>query len=582
MSAPKLALWEDFVWNLEEEACVEHPSACEAKKLLDVRAQDACARIENSYGRECFLGAIGRALKGKSEEFPAPTKKLAAIRWPLVVSTNYDDLYYGACRDACRARNAADSEQALRDRMDVQVIGRSVQDCKRVLSALHGPFDRQYIWHVQGFLGGQFGDGIEKTVDGLEALQDQLVVGHAEYRRVANASPPHFRRCFGEMFGTRSFLFLGSGLSEEYFLNLFGEVLDLRGPSITPHFAFTKKGEVDAHFLADQMNITVCEYDEHNQLADWLTCLRHEIESPQIRNTRWSFATRATPPCQNDLEITIDDVFLEPCANEAIALITRRDKVSGRPILTGEQANLDHEYPVLEYIGKAKDDKDKHVVRYGDRNIYAFTARCKGDEDESDDSAVAEAVCELLEEIASHRNEGQEDRQSVHVQWSSSGGTVPRVFGFMEVVRAFGQWRREHPCSKVRLILHIDSDLAFNLTSGRIDVQELLSSEFIRFWAVVVLDREGDRDREPTRRILYYRPDTKFVEVLEELGVPYVQGASEWSVSVFPCPRPAPVKELTWQLQDRTLLGIGVVFGSMLVLECHGAAQCSAKAAAAS
>jgi hypothetical protein len=571
MSAPRLALWEQFAWNLEEWAGVEHPTVGECKKLLDVRAQRACAKIENSYGRKCLLDAIGCALKGKSEEIPAQTISLAAVRWPLVVSTNYDDLFYGACRDACRTRHSSDSEQSHRDRMDVQAIGRSVQHCKLVLSALHGPFDRQYIWHVQGFLGGQFGRGIEKTVVGLEALQDQLVIGHAEYRRVANASPPHFRRCFGEMFGTRSFLFLGSGLSEEYFLNLFGEVLDLRGPSITPHFAFTKKGEVDSHFLADQMNITVCEYDEHDQLTDWLTCLGREIESPQIRSTRWSFAIRTAQPSQNDLEITTDDVSLSPRANEAIALIAPRDAASNRPILRGAPVILDR--ADLRYIGRAKDDKDKHVVQYGHESFYAVTARCTGREH---DDAVAEMMSDLLPEVDGHNDAPQ----AVHVQWSSSGGTVPRVFALMEIVRAFGQWRRHNPDSKLRLILHIDSDLAFNLTSGRIDVQELLSSEFIRFWSVVMLDREGDRDREPTRRILYYRPDTKFVEVLKELGVPYERGSSEWSVSVFPCPRPTPEKELTWQLQDRTLLSIGVVFGSMLVLECCHSARCFESAAA--
>jgi len=220
----------------------------------------------------------------------------------------------------------------------------------------------------------------------------------------------------------------------------------------------------------------------------------------------------------------------------------------------------------------------KHVVQYGNENLYAVTARSRGDED---DAAVAEAMGELLDEVDSHRPEGQQDRLSVHMQWSQSGGTVPLVFGFMEGVRAFGEWRRRNPNSNPRLILHIESDLAFNLTSQRIDVQELLSSEFIRFWAVVL----SDRNQEPIRRILHYRTESKLKEVLEDLGVPFEEEAAEWLVSVSPSPRADPVATEqmdTWRLRDRTLLSIGVVFGSNLMLEWCGAQKCFKRAAAAS
>ena len=112
------------------------------------------------------------------------------------------------------------------------------------------------------------------------------MIGHAEYRRVTNRSP-EFRRCFAEVFNSRSFLFLGSSLQEDYFLNLFGEVLDLCGPSAVPHFAFTQEGQVDASFLADQMNITVCEFPQGQwqDLPKWLSRLKQEIDNPRARST---------------------------------------------------------------------------------------------------------------------------------------------------------------------------------------------------------------------------------------------------------------------------------------------------------
>ena len=554
MSVKKLALWQDFVRKLEDEAGVTAASdEPEREKHLEVRAQRACEKIRNSYGRKCFQSSIGRALRGTSQELPPQTAKLASIRWPLVVSTNYDDLYFGSCLLQC-----SEGGKAPRRDMDVQVLGRSPKDCKMVLAALHGPFDRQYIWHVQGFLGGQFGGGIEESVADLEALRDQLVVGHAQYRLVTNASP-HFRRCFGEMFSSRSFLFLGSSLSEEYFLNLFGEVLELRGPSSVPHFAFVRKGSVDAHFLADQMNITVCEFDKYEDLAGWLERLKTEIDCPQSKNTSWSFATRSTTETQGDLEVLRADVSINANPHEAIAFAVRRDPVTNLPILPSGFAFNDFEHLSPRKI-------KYHIFQYGDKELYAVTARCT---DQDDDSAVADAVRELLDAVVRPSKENYERPQTVHLQLSPTAGTVPPVFAFMECVRAFGEWKQRQPGSQLRLILHVQFDVAFNLTSNRISVQELLSSELIRFWAVVV----ADRDREPTRRILHYKKDTKLQEILDELDVPSVQDAVEWTVSTCPSPRRDQFSEPTWLLRDRTLQSIGVVFGSILTLE-RGDAEC--------
>ena len=547
MSVPKLVLWENFVRNLENEAGLKKKRG----KHLEERAQRASVKIRNSRGRSCFLESIAKALLGTSPDFPPQTTKLASIRWPLVVSTNYDDLYFGSCL----RRLSSDSGQPPHKDRDVQVLGRSPGDCKRLLSALHGPFDRQYIWHVQGFLGGQFGEGIEEFENGLDALRDQLVVGHARYRLVTNASP-HFRRCFGEMFSSCSFLFLGSNLSEQYFLNLFGEVQELLGPSSVPHFAFVKRKSVDAHFLADQMNITVCEFDEYNELEGWLEHLKREIECPRSQNTSWSFAIRSMAETQSDLEITRRNVSVADSPNAAIALVARRDKDTDRPILPPEFASLVPKSLCPHKICN-------HVCQYGNEDLYAVTARCT---DTEDDTAVAEAVKELLDEVNRPRQDGGESRKSVHLQLSPTGGTVPPVFAFMECVRAFGEWRRKEPKSQLQLILHIQSEVALNLTSDRINVQELLSSELIRFWTVVV----AGGSQEPTRRILYYKKDTKLRVVLDDLDVPSGQGVAEWKVSICPSSQRDQPEQSTWSLRNRTLESIGVVFGSVLTIECFG------------
>ena len=94
----------------------------------------------------------------------------------------------------------------------------------------------EVVWALQGFLGPR--KNIADQLRGLTELKSEIVVGHAEYRRTTNREP-HFRRCFAEVFRNSSFLFLGAGLAEPYFLNLFDEIIELPAPRtilISPSF----------------------------------------------------------------------------------------------------------------------------------------------------------------------------------------------------------------------------------------------------------------------------------------------------------------------------------------------------------
>lgn len=144
MGRNKLAGWEGFVRNLEIGARLplsdEHP---------EIRAQRAVAKIRNSKNENGLLDFVRRALQGEKFDdpwIPAQTSALAAIYWPLTVSTNYDDLFINACRKSSEITP------------EPTVLGRSARDCKRVMSALVIPFDREIIWHIQGFLGGFAGE----------------------------------------------------------------------------------------------------------------------------------------------------------------------------------------------------------------------------------------------------------------------------------------------------------------------------------------------------------------------------------------------------------------------------------------
>jgi hypothetical protein len=541
MSAPRLTLWKDFVKKLEDYAKL--PAATGTP---DARAQRACRMIQNRYGRHKFLDDLRNALATTCLEIPKNTLSLAQIRWPLVVSTNYDDLFFYACR--CRRPLSGEEEP---EEMRVEILGRSSKDCKLVVSSLTGPFDRQYIWHVQGFLGGQTtGANLEGDVPNLRSLQDQLVIGHDEYRRVTNRAP-QFRRCFAEVFNTRSFLFLGSSLKEDYFLNLFGEVLDLCGPSAVPHFAFTEAGQVDPGFLADQMNIAVCEFPkgDFEKLPKWIDRLKDEIEKPKARSIGWSFAGPSSGD-EPELEVRRDRAPASSFNGEVVAFVACRDS-SGIPIPSGDFAYLQGEPPSR---------LTHHIFWYPDRRIYVATARCANDDD---DSAVYAASSALLDAVANS------DRgvTTVHLKLPATGGTVPPIYAFMEVVRTFAKWRRDRERNhkpRIRLVLHIESDVELMLTSGRVDIRELLSSELVRFWAVVI----ASKNQEPIRRSLQCCADKKLGEVLDELDIPL--NTTEWFVSVCPSARkesPAATGRPIRDVSHLSLTEAGVVFGSVLILE---------------
>jgi len=543
MSRPMLTLWDEFIKKLEAMA----DSQLDTTLLSpDARAQQACTIIRNREGRCGFLEAVRKALETCITEVPQNTLSLAQIRWPLVISTNYDDLFFYSCR--CSRPLKGDEEWS--NDLDVQILGRSARDCKLVISSLTGPFDRQYIWHVQGFLGGQFpGQEPKNDIPNIDELRDELVIGHSEYRRVTNRAP-EFRRCFTEVFNTRSFLFLGSSLQEKYFLDLFGEILDLCGPSAVPHFAFAEKGRVNPGFLGDQMNITVCEFPEGKwwHIPYWLDCLSKEIDKPKARSTSWSYAIEPSTKAGAELQI---ERGLAPTLSvgEVIGFVTGRDE-NDQPKLPPRFADLAGERHFKV--------EGEHVWYYPDRHLYAVTARCRQDED---DSAVQNALHDLLRSVT----QTEPNTMTVHFELSATGGTVPPVYAFIEVVRAFGEWRAQKQNAPFRLVLYIQSDVELCLTSGRIHIPELLASRLIRFWVVI-----SNEIQEPVRRAMHYSPDTQVKVVLKDVGVPL---DSSWTVSVCPSPRKKGSQGTTSERNTRevgelTIVGMGIAFGSVLILEC--------------
>ena len=143
MSRPLCADWATMITQLEEAAGCTEP-----EKLTPDTPRDELVRRANKAVRTLkrrkpgtFAKDVSAAILSAgaaSRPLPASTVALARMSWPLVLTTNYDACYAAAYL-------AAEPEREL------AVVGRSAEDCQRVLNSLTTP-GRSLLWALQGYL----------------------------------------------------------------------------------------------------------------------------------------------------------------------------------------------------------------------------------------------------------------------------------------------------------------------------------------------------------------------------------------------------------------------------------------------
>src|SRR4030095_12466850 len=117
MSVPVCANWEGFVKQLEVRAHIKSPQVTDASRLIQ-RAQYAVQRLRREGTN--FSRAVRDAVYLKPETADRThADALARLHWPLVCSTNYDDVYINAV-------------EAVRKRRP-RVLGRSEIGCRQLL-----------------------------------------------------------------------------------------------------------------------------------------------------------------------------------------------------------------------------------------------------------------------------------------------------------------------------------------------------------------------------------------------------------------------------------------------------------------
>lgn len=506
VSIPACTDWAGFVQKLEELADIDQESSTgrpSPTRLIE-RAATAMHALRRQ-GEPSISEAIRAAVyKTPSPRIPASTRALAKIEWPMVCTTNYDELYVAALHHAweeCQAQ-----ERPIHDRKRIEVLGRSEVDCRSILHQLAFP-TRRVLWALQGFLRPT--EDIRKIIepqDRLGDLEGELVVGHAEYRRAAHAAP-YFRRVFAEVFRSRSFLFVGAGLSEPYFRALFDEVIELTGEPVRPHYAFVSEGAVDPDFMKREYHIFCYCYPKGNfdQIERWIETFGSFLgPERRVHQISWSYGvyTSSRPESSSgraSLSFKVVRSTL-PSINhvrsgDAIAISCGRDRSRaaygehGKPLpgpVGAEALNLSDDPEGYVWLGE-------WLVKWKTApHAFGIVARTeKGDE------RTPRAIRDAFKAFLFHLHD--RGYHAAHVQLLAAG--VYRQFApwvsLAQMARAYGEWARDlrETPPPVEVTVYVeDAGVIALLQGGFLDLSEELDGGRLRI-SVESIDTRGSSAR---------------------------------------------------------------------------------------
>ncbi len=574
MSMPTLQNWDGLLNSLiellkisisdneREEAFGDTVKKINGNTAAKYRLAERIAIRLNSLDVEKRAFYIRKSLiKDEYSNLPNQMKSLGKIFWPLVIQTNYDDLYLGALI-------------RLNNKSPVRVCGRGRQDCHEVLRSIDQLSSNKLLWAVQGFIGCQYYLKPEELKqigvfpEKYKELIGQAVLGHQQYVQATNAEP-HFRRAFAEVYRRKSLFFLGSGLQEDYIVSLFSEVIHHHGLGKFPHFALLKRDtKIDPWFLQTRLGITVIWYDEHKQLPEFMDELDKaaSLNSFNLYNSKYSVQTevvyRISIPNYPDKPCNVRFIFCKmpiPSSEHDIkeaSIVSVGRTIKNRPILgnfaTGHIDSAIRNGLLSSDGGPCAwiplDDGPSYVFKRteSDVPIYAVAARRKNSAhdgtDERDLGIIPDAVQATLGQIDSHGFE----RVLLGAVSSGPSSNLNPLHAFAQTLRGIKRFLQSPPQFVREINFYIvDIRIWGPLVASKIAIDELLCDDLLTF-SVELWDEEKHLD---TLRVLY-KESPRVSELLQQVRL----SEDDWNTYLSPPPNTKNINEAETEVSlDATL-----------------------------
>ncbi len=495
MSMGVCTSWHDMLIGLLKKLDLKVPDDLKTDKAHDSKslyrvADEVIGPLEaQPLKKRAKIYRAGLSYGRFTKDIPSQTKALAGAFWPLVITTNYDDVYWKATPKG--GQNPAPT-----------VLGRDRRDCHEVLSSLDLGLE-PLLWCIQGFVGGQLAKpkDVVRNRQKRERLLREVVIGHQQYQRATNDAP-HFRRAFAEVCRRRSLLFLGSGITEDYLINLFSEIRHHHGPSRRPHFALLQKDdhrEDEYRFMELRLGIVPILYEDenHSEIPEWLKMFADEVRKPPFepnKNKTWKPSSqmiaanyRIGKGDGSHIDLEIKSRALQKSDDEAIIISV--GKSGGTPLL-GRMAQ-DVLPSNLENSWKSYSKEPNRVFQHKKAQwLFAIAARKKSS-DYRDLGIIPEALASGLEAAAKCHS-------VIHVGAIASGPESPwhPAHPFVQMLCGIRKFVASNNtgCAK-RIVLHIvDWRVWLAIWAKKVVIPELLFSGLVTY-SVDLESYTGDRER---------------------------------------------------------------------------------------
>jgi|GEM_PF-1067525 len=535
--------WEDLLKNLALATKVSLPATTAENKFRSsdiIRLADEIVSTLRPYKIAKQIAIYQKALLAtpKCKEIPAQAKELSKLYWPLVITTNYDDVLWTAMQKEGKNPN-------------IDILGRSVEDCHAILHSLDEVSSPMH-WAIQGFLGGQLtaANKIIGDTANRNELANQIVLGHQQYQKAINTAV-HFRRAFAEVFRRRSFLFLGSGILEDYLVNLFSEILHNQGCGPYPHFALLKRSEIgryDNLFMQQRLGIVPIFYDDHADLpknlrefSDLIRFWLSESSSPIKQVVPFIFqdeigfklsanASRGTVPVKVNIckaVVPLPDPKYSECSVVSVGRYDNSPKI-------GTQADshvkaFEEKFGIDPQSWIKVDEAPSYVFRYGASAIFGIAARRRDtvtrNHDTRDLGIIPDALCALLLQVDAAGFE------TVHIGPIAAGKHRPwhPIHPFAQSMCGIRKFLADHEIKHIKRINFyvVDPATWSAIISRKILVDTLLTSD-ISTHTIKTTDASG-----VTESFSFTLKESPSLEQLLKLCK---IDPDLWNISVFPLP----------------------------------------------